>query len=80
MFPNPSLLDVSDVIQQEDVTIAVNILLDNALNSGFPKHHRHEVENLVHDYLSVFRTPLSSGPPANFPPLKLVLTRDAIPT
>lgn len=80
LFPNPSLLDFSDEIQEEDVTIPVNIMLDNALNDGFRNNYRHELENLVHEYLNVFRTTFSSVSPADVPPLRLELTPAAIPT
>lgn len=79
LFLDPSLLDPIDLDQHNDIQSSIDAMLEKAFESGLPTHAHALLKKTVTDYMDIFRTSLSSGPPAKLPPLKISLTTDAEP-
>ena len=79
-FPNPSLIDIEDGNQAQDIDSGIEAMLQDALRNGFPQDDFEELKTIVTNHRNVFRTTFSSGPPANVPPLRVLLKPDAVPT
>lgn len=78
-FPDKSLLHPIDSAQQEEVSEAIENMVQVATDSGFPNDNLPELKEIVTDHTDIFRTSFSSGPPANIEPLKIDLVPDAKP-
>lgn len=78
-FPDPSLLDPIDHEQRDEVVDAVGKLLEVARSNGMPQRDVGTLRDLVSDHIDIFRTSLSSGPPADFKPLRIDLREDSKP-
>jgi transposase InsO family protein len=79
-FPDPSLIDPVDSGQAEEVSSAVEHMLQCALKVGMPPADAQQLKAIVDNHVDIFRTTFSSGPPAKLKPLKIQLTPDARPT
>lgn len=80
--PSPyfSLLDQVDSVQTIEVSFAMERMLQNAADGGFPEEHLSWLRKLLRSHSDVFLVSLSSGPFAYVPPLKVNLVPDARPT
>lgn len=72
-FPKRSLIDISDSSQEADINIALEAILQDALDHGFPTAHYANLRQIVLARRNVFCTTFSAGPPANVPPLRVSL-------
>lgn len=78
-FPDSSLLDPVDSDQHDAIVDAVEKMVTNANDNGFPDERMPELPAVVNDHIDIFRTSFSPGPPADFPALKIELQGDAKP-
>eukprot|EP00178_Gracilaria_changii_P000257 TRINITY_DN1027_c0_g1_i1.p2 TRINITY_DN1027_c0_g1~~TRINITY_DN1027_c0_g1_i1.p2 ORF type:complete len:1106 (+),score=114.18 TRINITY_DN1027_c0_g1_i1:5972-9289(+) len=79
-FPDPALLDPIDADQHDDIREAAEMMVQMAIKNGMQTAQSRALHEIVHKHINIFRTSLSSGPPANVTPLKIALTPDARPT
>ena len=79
-FPDPSLIDPYDEKQEQEIDQSIGVLINSAVDSGFPKEHLDELTNIIQSRQNVFRLSFSAGPPENVPPIRIQLRYDAVPT
>lgn len=53
-------------------------MIGNAKENGLPMHLHHTLPAPVDEYRDVFRLRIGSDPPADIPPMKVILKRDAV--
>lgn len=78
-FPDPSLLDPLDENQHNEIQKATSCMVQSAHLAGLSVTETQDLQDLVNANIDIFRTGLSSGPPADIKPLKIELTQDAHP-
>ena len=78
-FPDSSLLDPVDSEQHDEIASTVEQMVADAVDNGFPVDKLTELQKIVSDYIDIFRVTFSSGPPADFPPLRIDLHPTAKP-
>ena len=79
-FPDPSLIDAADSDQSSGIDDAIQNMLQDALDNGFPTTHYSKLCEMIRSRRNVFRIGFSAGPPASVPPLRIHLKPDAVPT
>lgn len=77
--PVMNLLDPLDQDQCEEISVAVEEMIQTASNHGLPDAYIPTLEQLITVNINIFRVSLSAEPPANIPPLKIGLVSDATP-
>jgi hypothetical protein len=75
LIPLPSTAPGSEI----DVTRALHDMIEKAASNGLNAGHLPELRSLVHEYRDIWRIALSSGPPADLPPLHIKLKSGATP-
>lgn len=78
-FPDPSLLDLIDKDQHDEIKAAVKGMEQAAKKQGLADVYESNLKGILHDHMDIFRTSFSAGPGAKLPPLKIELTPDAKP-
>lgn len=78
-FPDPGLLDSIGSTQHDDNRNAVDDMVKTAIDNGLEDDDTMTLRQIVDDHINIFRTSLSSGPPAQVKTLKIQLTSDAPP-
>lgn len=78
-FPDESLLDPIDVAQQDEVMKEIQAMLSRASEEGLQGELLTRLKTLVLKNTDVFRVGFSSGPPAQFKPMKIELVPNAKP-
>lgn len=78
-FPNSSLIDLLDAVQEVAIKKAIEDMLAEALVTGFPKARFDELQRIVMDRVNELCTTFLKGKRAIIPPLKLELESDSKP-
>lgn len=79
-FPSQSYLEIPDDQAEDEVIHSLNAMVEKAMKNGLPSLLYQRIENMVKSYAEIFHIGLSTGPPAQVPPLKIDLAPDAKPT
>lgn len=79
-FPDASIIDSLHVDQKQDIEAGMEKMLRDAAGKSLPEDHAGKLEKMVRKNADIFRTSLSSGPPAKVEPLRIELSPDAKPT
>ena len=78
-FEDSSLLDQVDSDQDSAIQQALDSIVAKAEDNGLPQEYKPQLERMLRSNTNIFRTSLSSGPPADVEPLRVELVHDAQP-
>lgn len=70
---DPSLLEPIDAHQHEDISKAIERMLERAAMSELPEALQPRLRKLVHYHMDIFRVGLSCGTPVLIPPLHIAI-------
>lgn len=78
-FPDRALLDPVDEDQHDEVRSAAYAMVAAAVQNSLGEENTKELQDSVDAYIKIFRTSLSSGPPAQFKPMEITVRPDVTP-